>query len=893
MKLSREKQAYVENIADEALTTFQRVSAAARKFLRQPPSAPENVFATINTLNSGGAMRQFDQVSEEIRRAYATLSREPAVARVRVQDDRGEMRTIYICRSTPIGDAHQFVSYRAPLGSLASLRIGGHLTVPSGKRYQLVEKALVHPAELKEGWDSHDTILSSETIRTLTIESLRAILGEHAAVPEEDLLGQLLATEQLEMNLVEGIRRRVITKMELRDQPVLDQFQDQIFRLSLSKQLLLLGPPGTGKTTTLIRRLGQKLDSSFLDEDEKELIRSIERLSSTSHMNSWLMFTPTELLKQYLKEAFAKEGIAASDQRIRTWHDVRYDLARNVFGVLRTATGSGSFVMKELVTSIKEDAISSSVHWFEDFDTWQRTAYLDQLRTSSEILKDTSDPAIGRLGARLHAISEGARRDGLTSGFTNISLAAEGARAILTQLRQKSDETLRAELNRQLNKNREFLNELFEIVNDQRGSETEEEQDELEAADEDESPRSKTDVAVAMNAYMASVRALARSLISQNRPRKSSLAGRVISWLGSRILDEYDLRELGGNLILQAHLRAFLNPVKRYLDGIPARYRAFRRIRREEGAWYTRNPLASAEVHPLEIDLVLLAILRSAGEMLSRSEVTREIDSVTWTPLKTVLEQYKTQILVDEATDFSPIQLACMYSLAHPRSRSFFACGDFNQRLTAWGTRSASEISWICRDMESKEVNITYRQSRQLNDLAQAIIELTGGSRLEISLPPDVDCEGVSPVLLEKPRSRSAEISWLAQRITEIEGLVRQLPSIAIFVPSEAEVEPVAKDLNKALTAQNLRVVPCPNGRVVGQQNEIRVFDVQHIKGLEFEAVFFFHLDRLAEEKGELFPRYLYVGSTRAATYLGITCEGLMPAILRPTRNMFSSEWKS
>jgi hypothetical protein len=59
--------------------------------------------------------------------------------------------------------------------------------------------------------------------------------------------------------------------------------------------------------------------------------------------------------------------------------------------------------------------------------------------------------------------------------------------------------------------------------------------------------------------------------------------------------------------------------------------------------------------------------------------------------------------------------------------------------------------------------------------------------------------------------------------------------------------QPVAGALNSALQEQNFRVVPFPNGQVVGHQNEIRVFDVQHIKGLEFEAVFF--VDSLLPKK--------------------------------------------
>jgi DNA helicase IV len=42
----------------------------------------------------------------------------------------------------------------------------------------------------------------------------------------------------------------------------------------------------------------------------------------------------------------------------------------------------------------------------------------------------------------------------------------------------------------------------------------------------------------------------------------------------------------------------------------------------------------------------------------------------------------RNQILVDEATDFSPIQLASMRTLADQRTGSFFLSGDFNQRLS-------------------------------------------------------------------------------------------------------------------------------------------------------------------------------------------------------------------
>jgi hypothetical protein len=40
---------------------------------------------------------------------------------------------------------------------------------------------------------------------------------------------------------------------------------------------------------------------------------------------------------------------------------------------------------------------------------------------------------------------------------------------------------------------------------------------------------------------------------------------------------------------------------------------------------------------------------------------------------------------------FSPVQLACMAQLCDPAANSFVACGDFNQRITSWGSRSDAD----------------------------------------------------------------------------------------------------------------------------------------------------------------------------------------------------------
>ena len=298
------------------------------------------------------------------------------------------------------------------------MAIGAEFTLPNGTVVEVLERAQLRPAALADGWDSRDTVVEAEHFGPLTIESLRALLTEVAGEEvTEDLLGQLLAEETVKANIIDGVRRSVITKMGLRDQPVLDQYQDEIFRLPLDKRLLILGPPGTGKTTTLIRRLGQKLDTAFLEEGEQRLVEAVATTQGVPHTNSWLMFTPTELLKQYLKEAFAREGVPASDLRIRTWQDYRRELARNAFSVLRTASGRGTFVLKDSLPSLNAEALDRPIQWFDDFNTWQRNAYVQELYEAANMLREAKVPEGQSLGERLHSILTQASDGALASTF--------------------------------------------------------------------------------------------------------------------------------------------------------------------------------------------------------------------------------------------------------------------------------------------------------------------------------------------------------------------------------------------------------------------------------------------------------------------------------------------
>jgi superfamily I DNA/RNA helicase len=233
-----------------------------------------------------------------------------------------------------------------------------------------------------------------------------------------------------------------------------------------------------------------------------------------------------------------------------------------------------------------------------------------------------------------------------------------------------------------------------------------------------------------------------------------------------------------------------------------------------------------------------------------------------------------------------------MAALCDPAANSFLACGDFNQRVTAWGTRSIDELKWAIPNAAIQEINISYRHTKQLNELAHRLALVSNPFAVKTALPEDVNNDGVNPVLANGTAERGLVAEWLAARIGEIERLTGIMPSIAVLVNDEEKVEPLAQALDAALSERSIRAVACLRGQTVGQDNDVRIFDVQHVKGLEFEAVFFVGVDELASRLPELFDKYLYVGTTRAATFLGLTTEGeSLPKAIQPLQSLFRERW--
>ena len=73
-------------------------------------------------------------------------------------------------------------------------------------------------------------------------------------------------------------------------------------------------------------------------------------------------------------------------------------------------------------------------------------------------------------------------------------------------------------------------------------------------------------------------------------------------------------------------------------------------------------------------------------------------------------------------------------------------------------------------------------------------------------------------------------------------------------------------------TDNGIGVIDGSAGNVLGTKNQIRVYPIDVVKGMEFDVVFFHNIDKNSS-KSDMIKRYIYVGVSRAAFFLGITLE--------------------
>ena len=365
MTTSKDLLSHIKIFATKSFDALKKISESAEAKANGPPIIGAEVLVNPHTLNHPEPAENIQENRSRKIKNYFNLIEEPAIARVVVINENEEEEIFYICRGTaetPADESIKLASYGAPIGRLAEGTVGKEyprLPDEESDYVKIVEIAEFLPKLDDKEWNVRDLIFKRDVCGKTKIDSLRMFLKEIADEDKADptLLEALLSEDKSTKSVQEGIHRNIITKMKLRDKPILNEYQGDIFRLPLNSRLFISGAPGTGKTTTLIKRLGQKLNMDLLDKDENQIIGNKSSVGvDVSHAENWIMFAPSESLRLYVKEAFNLENIPAPDERISTWTNFRMKLARDHFGILRSGSKRNSFIMKEKLESLNANS---------------------------------------------------------------------------------------------------------------------------------------------------------------------------------------------------------------------------------------------------------------------------------------------------------------------------------------------------------------------------------------------------------------------------------------------------------------------------------------------------------------------------------------------------------
>lgn len=629
--------------------------------------------------------------------------------------------------------------------------------------------------------------------------------------------------------------REVTLKVELPGQAVLDSAQDEIFRLPLNSRVRISGAPGTGKTTLLLKRLSQKTKLQFLTAEEKALYPTDEWKDQ-----DWLLFAPSDLLKSYVEKALAKEMLPAGDEHVKIYWTLRRELLRGL-GVLRVGNqGSFRALVEDESPLLPLDAAQ----------------YARLIRT----LEDFSSGAIRRVASAI-SLQFRDKISKLTGGIIDQIRILETTIEDVERT-ASSDFTLQSDAVDRVKRIKGFIRDLETIINNIQNQKI------SESAGGIESVSALYRYHLFVSSAKGRIQGIRMPDVNEGAPQM------VINTFLSEITEVSESISIRNNLRLLTRI-----------------YSEFRQSP-EASAYFSKERLRTMGdqregLSNAEQDLLLYSILgfiRGCWSDLNKAQ------SDLPRPVRDIIGLMRTNICIDEATDFSALEIACMERFAHPIRGGVTLCGDLMQRITTSGITNWSDLEVISKPFHPCELLVGYRQTNRLFEVARNLYRhVTNDANVAFRSAYEPSDADPPPLVWKASPAQAAK--WLHERICEIFGVCdNQLPSTAVLVPTAADIEPFANQLRSLLQDSGIEVDAATTGQNLGNPSRVRVFPVESIKGLEFEAVFYLEIDRMTELHAALVDKYFYVGLSRARSFLAMTYSQSFPERFNCIRNDLATQ---
>ncbi len=764
---------------------------------------------------AGGALTGPDQFQ---------LRNEPCVGYAQAESQSGDRVEIFICRNytpsgySPVRPSIEYASYLSDLGRIITKKPGD-----------------AHSFEVKHHRLGY--VLEAHAFSLQIKDEFRLRLDGTSFDPSENRIAWIgggLAVRSLR-KLLEGISQKASTRaisysVQLPDQAILDEAQDEVFRLPFTTYVIITGAPGTGKTTVLLKRLSQKTKKEFLTETEQ---KGLSDQAFKAGAN-WILFTPSDLLKVYLKEAMAKEFLPATDDHVKVYRTFRLEVLRDS-GFIKVGP-HGYFKQAPVGQPLMKRATGAEqLALHKAFTEHLASAYPIFFRQALQEFNNEIRSPLNGLTDASHKV--------LMTALDIISKTGDVIELREAQHRAADYRTLNTDLNTMVQAVRDIAETLDKVVD-------------INAS--------------AINNYVERWQRAAFGLTTEEIdtavfPNVPPLVAKL-------------KKEVKGLVESLSLARLFLL--------IPRAYQDFREVPANQTRFFeadSEKAIRDRQLSEPEQDVLLYQALEFTRGL--RGQLPGDQTGVP-DELRSLLTRFRLLVTVDEATDFSPLELACMERFSLPEGGVTIS-GDPMQRVTETGLRDWADMKAVCKPYQTSELNVSYRQTERLFNIARDLYKHATG--LEPKFKSAYAHRPEDPPALSFKTSKEAPAAhWLVERICEIFTLGgKHLPTTAVLVPTIADVEPLKAALLPPLRENGLEVDASHGGQDLGDSARVRIFPVEHIKGLEFEAVFYVGLDRMAEIHKELIDKYVYVGLSRAKSFLGVSFERVFPSRLKPIEHHF------
>ena len=756
--------------------------------------------------------------------------------------------------------------------------------------------------QIKAAQDAEEKRRIEEEQRRIEEERQRQIAEEQerqrkAEEERQQIEKDLAAISDRYANSANFIRKQA----SLRLNPRLDETQLDIkFSHVLDGTTVVIdGGPGTGKTTTLIQRLKLLIcedDLKDYRDNHEECTLTDEQISIASDPErNWIFFSPTELLRQFMRDNMNYEGLTDTNNKTVVWASyLRRQLVRD-----RYQFAGDDYPFDFAKSSMNEQPVFTGNH-LTMINRFIRE-YITEMKKKLQVVADidTSSFKWHQVGKRITEICKGAdKRIIATSSLVRMMFDLDAIREMPTPAGilsakdvittyQEQIQRLSTSYMAEWHKDEDFYAALVEMAKGWKNNGLTEEE-EVGEMDEEEI------LAGAENKLLTTLKNMIKRLALQTIDSKIALSGRVkqlYDKVGNRI-NAADYEKLTDYAYFMQYFYPIIHNYEGYLfNKITSIYKNFRREALKTGmtGWnknLLRQIVEEGKNRPLcQQEQALLIGFINNLVLSIRSVSIRRFDLLKHKFAVAYKDVCRPVIGIDEATDYTLIDYYAINSLRHYKVSSFTLTGDIMQGLRLDGIKDWMDLQRanMFSNIEVKTLTMSYRQSPKLMRLADAIYEHEMGhsSPYKCKLEQDESCP--NPLLLVS-EDEEEKTEWIAKRVLEVKQKYGFVPSIAVFVADKHDaikLESILKDDGR-LENNGIDVKDCSDGDNLSAQDMLRIFPLDKVKGMEFEVVFFHNIDKVAAT--ELISRYLYVGLSRATFFMGVTATNtdidLLPEII-------------